>query len=270
MYNEFFIRALLAGIGVVLSTGPLGCFIVWQRMAYFGDTIAHSALLGVALSLMFEAPLSLCIFFIATSTSLILIKIQKNEYLSSDSILGIIAHSTLSLGLIMLSFIDWIRSDLTSFLFGDILAVNNNDIILIWSIGIINIIILIKIWKPLLATTVNYELAKAEGINPEKNKLIFTVITALMISISIKVIGITLITSLLILPTATARRFSKCPENMVIISTIISIFGVIVGLYGSLIFDTPSGPSIIIANLLFFLFSCIPTPRKRLFNKKNM
>ncbi|MBL0848654.1 MAG: hypothetical protein EU981_00905 [Candidatus Liberibacter ctenarytainae] len=270
MFNDFFMRALLAGIGLVLSTGPLGCFIVWQRMAYFGDTIAHSALLGVSLSLMFELPLSICIFIIALSTSIIVIQIQKNESFSSDSILGMMAHSTLSIGLIILSFMDWVRVDLTSFLFGDILAVSTNDIILIWSIGILNIAILIKIWKPLLAITVNYELAKAEGINPEKNKFIFTVVTALMISVAIKVIGITLITSLLILPTVAARRFSTSPENMAVITTAIGIFGIIAGLYGSLIFDIPSGPSIIVTILLLFIISFIPIPKGYFFNKKRM
>ncbi|XCE18450.1 iron chelate uptake ABC transporter family permease subunit [Candidatus Liberibacter asiaticus] len=255
MYNEFFIRALFSGIGIVLSTGPLGCFIIWQRIAYFGDTIAHSALLGVALSLIFQLPLTICIFMIATLTSLVLLQIQKNEALSSDAILGVITHSTISLALVILSFMKWVNTDLTSFLFGDILAVNTTDILLIWGIGFLNIMILFKIWNPLLATTVNYELAKAEGMQPEKIKLIFIMITSLMISVSIKFIGITLITSLLILPTVTARRFSTSPENMAILATIIGILGIIIGLYGSLIFDTPSGPSIIITSLFLFILS---------------
>ncbi|KGB27380.1 membrane protein [Candidatus Liberibacter solanacearum] len=262
MYNEFFIRALFAGIGIILSTGPLGCFIVWQRMTYFGDTIAHSALLGVAFSLMLNLPLPLCIFMVAALTSIILLQIQKSEFIASDAILGVITHSTISISLIMLSFMTWVNTDLTSFLFGDILAVNTNDIIIIWSAGILNIVILIKIWKSLLATTVNYELAKAEGMQPEKVKLIFTMITALMISISIKFIGITLITSLLILPTVTARRFATSPENMVILTTVIGILGVILGLYGSLIFDTPSGPSIIITSLIFFILSFLRDLKK--------
>ncbi|WP_407041427.1 iron chelate uptake ABC transporter family permease subunit [Candidatus Liberibacter solanacearum] len=262
MYNEFFIRALFAGIGIILSTGPLGCFIVWQRMTYFGDTIAHSALLGVAFSLMLNLPIPLCIFMVAALTSIILLQIQKSEFIASDAILGVITHSTISISLIMLSFMTWVNTDLTSFLFGDILAVNTNDIIIIWSAGILNIVILITIWKSLLATTVNYELAKAEGMQPEKVKLIFTMITALMISISIKFIGITLITSLLILPTVTARRFATSPENMVILTTVIGILGVILGLYGSLIFDTPSGPSIIITSLIFFILSFLRDLKK--------
>ncbi|ADR51885.1 zinc uptake ABC transporter, permease protein [Candidatus Liberibacter solanacearum CLso-ZC1] len=262
IYNEFFIRALFAGIGIILSTGPLGCFIVWQRMTYFGDTIAHSALLGVAFSLMLNLPLPLCIFMVAALTSIILLQIQKSEFIASDAILGVITHSTISISLIMLSFMTWVNTDLTSFLFGDILAINTNDIIIIWSVGILNIVILIKIWKSLLATTVNYELAKAEGMQPEKVKLIFTMITALMISISIKFIGITLITSLLILPTVTARRFATSPENMVILTTVIGILGVILGLYGSLIFDTPSGPSIIITSLIFFILSFLRALKK--------
>lgn len=262
IYNEFFIRALFAGIGIILSTGPLGCFIVWQRMTYFGDTIAHSALLGVAFSLMLNLPLPLCIFMVAALTSIILLQIQKSEFIASDAILGVITHSTISISLIMLSFMTWVNTDLTSFLFGDILAVNTNDIIIIWSAGILNIVILIKIWKSLLATTVNYDLAKAEGMQPEKVKLIFTMITALMISISIKFIGITLITSLLILPTVTARRFATSPENMVILTTVIGILGVILGLYGSLIFDTPSGPSIIITSLIFFILSFLRSLKK--------
>ncbi|MBA5723939.1 iron chelate uptake ABC transporter family permease subunit [Candidatus Liberibacter sp.] len=268
MHNEFFIRALIAGIGVACTTGPIGCFVIWQRMAYFGDTVAHSALLGVAFSLMFNVPLPICVFAMASMTSIFLIQIQKNDSLSSDSLLGVIAHSTLSLGLIMLSFMTWVRSDLTSFLFGDILAVSTNDIVVIWSIGILNLAVLIKIWKSLLAITVNDELAKAEGINPGKHRFIFTILTSLMIAVAMKIIGITLITSLLILPTVAARRFSKSPESMSILATIIGILGTIVGLYGSLFFDTPSGPSIVIATLFFFILSFIRFPGKFFFQKK--
>ncbi|WP_313618662.1 zinc ABC transporter permease subunit ZnuB [Agrobacterium sp.] len=260
MFDDFFIRALVAGIGIALMTGPLGCFVVWRRMAYFGDTMAHSALLGVALSLMFDLNLIISVFIVATLVSLLLLFLQRRQALSADALLGILSHSALAFGLVLVAFMTWVRIDLIAFLFGDILAVTTNDLQLIWGGGVLVIFAIIYLWKPLLASTVNAELAEAEGLNPERTKLFFMLLMALVIAIAMKIVGIMLITSLLIIPAATARRFSTTPEWMAVFAALIGAVAVIGGLFGSLHFDTPSGPSIVVAAVVLFVLSLLPAP----------
>jgi zinc transport system permease protein len=263
MFDDFFIRAMLAGIGLALTTGPLGCFVVWRRMAYFGDTMAHSALLGVALSLFFSLNLMLSVFVVAALVSLILIVLQKRQGLSADALLGILSHATLAIGLVMVAFMTWVRFDLIAFLFGDILAVTPTDVAFVWIGGSIVVAIIAYLWRPLLAATVNAELAEAEGLQPERARVIFMLLMALVIAIAMKIVGIMLITSLLIIPAAAARRFASTPEWMAVMASVIGAFAVIIGLFGSLTYDTPSGPSIVVASLLLFLISLLPRPGAR-------
>ncbi|MET0170410.1 MAG: zinc ABC transporter permease subunit ZnuB [Aliihoeflea sp.] len=255
MLDDFFTRALLAGIGVALTVGPLGCFMVWRRMAYFGDTMAHSALLGVALAFLFQINLMAGVFLVASLVSIALLLLQRRGALSTDALLGILSHSTLALGLVMVAFMSWVRVDLMGFLFGDILAVSRADIAFVYGGGAIILAIMAWLWKPLLASTVNEELAEAEGMAPERARFVFMLLMALIIAIAMKIVGILLITSLLIIPAATARRFASTPEMMAVFASLIGVAAVTGGLYGSLRFDTPSGPSIVVAALVIFLLS---------------
>ncbi|WP_422368442.1 metal ABC transporter permease [Pelagibius sp.] len=257
MLDDFFIRALVGGIGVALVAGPLGCFIVWRRMAYFGDTMAHSALLGVALALFLEVNVILGVFAIAAAAALALVLLQRQAVLPTDALLGILSHSTLALGLVLVSFMAWLRIDLLSYLFGDLLAVSLLDIALIYGGGFAVLCLLAMIWRPLLAGTVSEELAAAEALNPERARLIFMILMAAVIAIAMKIVGILLITSLLIIPAATARRFAGAPESMALTAAGLGALAVIMGLFGSLHFDTPSGPSVVVAALVIFLLSLL-------------
>jgi zinc transport system permease protein len=214
MLDDFFTRAILAGMGVALVAGPLGCFIVWRRLAYFGDTLSHAALLGVALAFLFEINITLAVFGVSACVSIALLLLQRRGTLSSDALLGLLAHSALALGLVALAFMTWIRMDLMGFLFGDILAVSKLDIAIIWLGGAVVLGILTLIWRPLFAATINRELAEAEGMNPERVNIIFMLLMAAVIAISMKIVGVLLITAMLIIPAATARRFSSGPEQM--------------------------------------------------------
>lgn len=263
MLDDFFVRAILAGVGLALTTGPLGCFIIWRRMAYFGDTIAHSALLGVALSLLFELNLTLAVFAVAALVSVLLLFLQKRQALSADALLGILSHATLAIGLVMVAFMSWVRIDLIAFLFGDILAVSSIDIALIWGGGLFVLVAMAWLWRPLLAATVNAELAEAEGLKPERARLFFMLLMAVVIAIAMKIVGIMLITSLLIIPAAAARRFSATPEIMAVLASVIGAAAVVGGLFGSLTYDTPSGPSIVVAALILFILSLLPLRRHR-------
>jgi len=260
--DEFLLRAMLAGVGVALIAGPLGCFIVWRRMAYFGDTMAHSALLGVALAVLFDVSITGSVFVIAALGALALIALQRRATLSSDALLGILSHSTLALGIVIVAMMTWLRIDLMAYLFGDILAVSWTDIVVIYGGGAVVLGILAAVWRPLLAGTVSTELAAAEGLHPERARIIFMLLMAAVIAIAMKVVGILLITSLLIIPAAAARRFASGPEMMAVLAAFTGAIAVVAGLGGSLAWDAPSGPSIVVAAALIFLCSLLP-PRLR-------
>lgn len=262
MLDDFFWRAMVGGVGLALTTGPLGCFVIWRRMAYFGDTMAHSALLGIALSLMLSLNLMASVFFVAALVSLLLIFLQRRHALSADALLGILSHATLAIGLVLVAFMTWVRIDLIAFLFGDILAVTVTDIAIVWGGGAFVLAALAWLWRPLLAATVNSELAEAEGLDPERSRLYFMLLMALVIAIAMKIVGIMLITSLLIIPAATARRFASTPEAMAVMASVIGAVAVVGGLFGSLTYDTPSGPSIVVAALLLFVLSLLPARRR--------
>jgi zinc transport system permease protein len=257
MLDDFFVRALIGGIGVALVAGPLGCFIVWRRMAYFGDTMAHAALLGVALALLLEIHITLGVFAIAAAVAFALLLLQRQHALPTDALLGILSHSTLALGLVMVAFMAWVRIDLLSYLFGDLLAVSRLDIALIYGGGAVVLAILAAVWRPLLAGTVSEELAAAEALHPERARLIFMLLMAGVIAIAMKIVGILLITSLLVIPAATARRFATGPEQMALLAAATGALAVGLGLFGSLEFDTPSGPSVVVAALALFLVSLL-------------
>ncbi|TVR83181.1 MAG: zinc ABC transporter permease subunit ZnuB [Rhodospirillales bacterium] len=261
MLDDFFTRALLAGIGVALAAGPLGCFIVWRRMAYFGDTMAHSALLGVALGFALGIDLTLGVVMITTVAALLLVFMQRAPWLSMDTLLGIMAHSTLSIGLIAVSLMAWLRIDLMAYLFGDILAVGRADVMWIYLSASGVLVVLAAIWRPLLAVTVHEDLARAEGVPAGPVRLLFMLLIAVVIAFAMKVVGILLITSLLIIPAAAARRAARTPERMAVLAALIGAIAVILGLHGSLYWDLPSGPAIVTAAALLFLLSLAPRPR---------
>ena len=257
MFDDFLARAMVAGIGIALIAAPLGCFMVWRRMAYFGDTISHSALLGVALGLLLQINIMLAVFTIAVLVSLALLFLQQRSKLSSDSVLGIISHSALALGLVALAFMPGQRMDLMGYLFGDILAVSRTDIALIYGGGLLGFAVLALIWRPLLAGTVSFDLARAEGLDPQRSQLVYMLLVAMSVAIAMKIVGILLITALLIIPASTARPFATTPEGMVVGAMLAGVVSVIGGLAGSLTFDTPSGPSIVVAALCLFLLSLL-------------
>ena len=258
MFDDFFIRALIAGVGIAIVVGPLGCFVIWRRLSYFGDTLSHSALLGVTLAYSFSLNISLSVFIVSAVVALLLINLQKRTKLAGDSLLGLLAHSTLAIGLVLIGFLSYIRFDLMGLLFGDILAVTIEDIALVWVGGFVILGILYFIWKSLFSATVNYDLSAAEGMRPEVSNFIFTLLLAGVIALSIKMIGALLITGLLLIPAATARNISNSPNQMVFLATLVGIISVIAGLFTSLELNTSSGPTIIVVALILFIISLVP------------
>lgn len=257
---EILFPAWLAGLLLAFVTAPLGAFIVWRKMAYFGDTLAHSALLGVALGIFLNVDPYLAVIVMTILLALGLVWLEKYSHQSLDTLLGIIAHSSLSLGVITISLLDNVRVDLMSYLFGDLLAIDLNDVIFIGIGAFIITSLLLGFWKKLLSITISPELAQIEGLNVAKLRLLLMLLTALTIALSMKFVGALIITSLLIIPSATARRFAHTPEAMVIYAILFSILAITGGLIFSAFKDTPAGPSVVLcAGVLFMLSLCKKT-----------
>lgn len=253
--DDFLIRALIAGLAVTLIAGPLGSFILWRRMAYFGDTLSHSAILGVGLGFLLSININIGILISTLLVAGLLILSQRQKTLGSDTMLGILAHSALSLGLILISFVEGIRVDINAWLFGDILSVGWQDIWVIIGGVIFVVVALALIWKPLLSLTVHEELAQIEGVNVSLISAVYTLLIAILVAVAMKVIGALLITSLLIIPAAAAQKFSRAPEQMAGYAIIAGMLAVVTGLAASFLWDTPAGPSIVVAATSLFIVS---------------
>lgn len=262
MLDDFLVRGLLGGIGVAIVAGPLGCFVVWQRMSYFGAAIAHAALLGVALGFLIDVEPVFGILAITLLFALGIVVLQRQTNLASDTVLGIFAHISLALGIIVIGFMENLRVDLMGYLFGDILAVSQGDLVWIYGGGAVLLVVLAMIWRSLLAMTVHEELATAEGIAVARTRLLYTLLLATVIAIAMKIVGILLIISMLIIPAAAARNLSRTPERMAIVAILIGILSVIGGLSASLHWDTASGPSIVVAGFVLFVMVRIFAPQR--------
>lgn len=252
---DFMIYATLAGLGVALVAGPLGAFAVWRRMAYFGDTLAHSALLGVTFGLLLDININIAVATGALLLALLLVALQQNRLLATDTLLGILSHSTLALGLITVSLFTDSRIDLLAYLFGDILAANRADVLTVWAIALVVLGLMICLWRHLLAITVHEELARVEGVPVTAVRTALMLLMALVIAIAMKVVGVLLITALLIIPAAASRRLSKTPEQMAVVASILGGVAVCAGLAASFVWDSPAGPSIVLAATCCFILS---------------
>ena len=254
--DSFILYALAAGFALALVVGPLGSVVVWRRMAYFGDTLAHAALLGVALAIAAEQLPMAGVALIGVFIAIVLFWLEKQRDLSTDTLLGILSHSALALGLIVLSVIQaqGFNINLMSYLFGDLLAIGPSDLVLMYASVVVILLVFSQIMSPLISISVNEDLARVDGIAVEKIRFIFMILLAIVIAVALKVVGILLITALLLIPAATARLFSKSPKQMVVTSVLVAIVAVVLGLYASLSFDFPTGPAIVVcASALFFV-----------------
>ncbi len=253
----FLTMALIGGLLVATISSPLGVFMVWQKQSYFGATLAHSALLGVSLGLLLDINPTFAVIFISISIGFLLFFLDQKSLLSTDTLLGILAHSSLAFGLIILSLQPNMQVDLMSFLFGDILSINQLDLILLSSLLVIVLLFFAKFWNQLLNLTLNKELAAVDGINTKNIQLGYILLLSLLIALAIKIVGILLITSLLIIPAAAAHRLSKTPEQMLGFALFFGIISVIAGLFASLTLDTPTGPSIVMSATIIFLLTLL-------------
>ena len=250
---EFILMALLGGIGLALISAPLGVFMVWQRQSYFGATLAHSALLGISIGLFLQTNLTLSVIVVSLLVAAAVFAFSQYKQLSADTLLGILAHSSLAFGLVLISLQDNIQVDLMGYLFGDILSINRTDLMLIGLVSLLIATFYWRHWQSLLNLTLNNELAQVEGTSVKTVQFQFVLLLALMLALSMKMVGVLLVTSLLIIPAAAARRLAKSPEQMLVYSMLIGILSIVSGLAFSYQYDLPTGPMIVVCATMIFL-----------------
>ncbi|MCV6604954.1 MAG: zinc ABC transporter permease subunit ZnuB [Porticoccaceae bacterium] len=250
---EFLLLALLVGVSVAVASGPLGAFIVWRRMAYFGDTLAHSALFGTVIGVVLQIVPTVAVMVVCLVLALLLVALMRQRQLAVDTLLGIMAHSSLALGMVSVALFPQVQVDLETLLFGDLLAVTQGDLIMIASVALMVLVTLWKLWQPLLAITIHEDLARVDGVPATAVRTALMLLIALTIAIAMKVVGALLVTALLVIPAATARRLARTPEQMAFGAILCGVLAVIAGLAMSWYLDTPAGPSIVISATAFFL-----------------
>lgn len=259
MIPEFLLYALLSGLGVALVAGPLGAFVVWRRLAYFGDTLAHSALLGAALGVLLDIHPLLAVAATSLVLAVALVTLQAQPQIASDTLLGILSHGALALGLVCASLVADTRVDLWGLLFGDLLTATRADLVTIYGTAAVVLLLLWIFWRPLVFATLDETLAQVEGVPTARLRLLLMTLIALVVALAMKVVGVLLITALLIIPAATSRRFSRSPETMALGAALLGMGAVVGGLCLSYAIDSPAGPSIVLtASLLFAASLALP------------
>lgn len=258
---DFILFALLGGVGLALVAGPLGSFVVWQRLSYFGDTLAHSALLGVALGLAAEINLSLAVIICACIIAVLLVLLDNRTRLAQDSILGILSHTSLAAGLVVISLSSSNQIDLSGYLFGDLLSIDRAQLILIALVVALCLGLIIRFWHSLLAVTIHPELAAVEGLPVLRLRLLLSLLIAIVVAVAMKIVGVLLITALLIIPASAARQNARSPEIMALLASIYGTVAVCGGMLTSWFMDTPTGPSIVVCCAILFALSLTPIRR---------
>ncbi len=258
--DEFLLRAWLGASVLALMLGPLGAFVVWRQMAYFGDTIAHSALLGVALSLLTHGalPMTAAILCVALSVAFILARYVRDTRFHSDTLLGILAHGALALGVVLVALNREVQVDVNAYLFGDVLAISWPDVAWLMVLAAVVMLTLRRQWRALLMATIDPAMAQVAGVNVARQQLVLTLLLAAVIAVAIKITGVLLITALLIMPAAAARYIAKSPLQMAVGASIVGVASVTVGLFSSLTIDAPTAPMMVVsAACLFVLCSLV-------------
>ena len=253
MLDDFIARALVGGIALAIAAGPLGCFVVWRKMSFFGAALAHSSLLGVALGLLLGLSPEYTMVFVSIGCAWAFTMLQRQRLLHADALLGVIAHVTLALALVILPFLDNQRVDLVGYLFGDIIAISKNDLFFIGALAIMVLVVTARYWSDLLAITLDEDLAAVEGVAVTRVHLTFVTLLAVVIALGIKIVGMLLIISMLVIPAAASRWLARTPEQMVFLAILFGVLSTVGGLKASLRWDVPTGAAIVLVSAFIFL-----------------
>jgi ABC-type Mn2+/Zn2+ transport system permease subunit len=258
----FIQRALLASVMAGILCPFVGNFVVLRRMSFFSDAISHSAFAGIAVGAMLGADLSMSSVIVAILIALLIAFLSEKTTLSHDTVIGVAFSGAIATGMLVMGMLKGYRADLFAYLFGDILAITNNDLLLILAVTILTITSLLLFLKPFLQITFNRDLAKVEGINVRFFEYLLFLIIAVVITVSLKIVGIILVTSLLIVPAASAKNLASSMKRLFMLSSFFGVLAGIVGLIGSVYLDTPSGPTIVLVSIGIFFLTMFKSSRK--------
>ena len=250
----FIQRALIASVMVGILCPFVGNFVVLRRMSFFADAISHSAFAGIATGALLGIDLSVSSVAVAILIALLIAFLSEKTSLSHDTVIGVAFSGAIATGMLIMGMLRGYRADLLTFLFGDILAITENDLLLIFAIGILTVAVLLICLKPFLQITFNRDLARVEGVNVRFFEYMLFLIIAIVITVSLKIIGIILVTSLLIVPAASAKNIASSMKRLFVLSSAFGVVSGIIGLACSVYLNTSSGPTIVLVSIgIFFL-----------------
>ncbi len=251
--DEILLYAMIGGLALSFITGPLGCFVVWQRMAYFGETVAHGTLLGFVLSQVTQWPLFVCVLAVAASVALVMDQLTHSKKLSSDTGLGIVAHGALAVGIVLISYFGLFNASLHTLLFGDILFIARDQILLLLGCAALFLLVMLWKWRALVAIAVDPAIAASQGVNVRMHRLALVLAIALVVAFSFQWVGVLLFAALLIVPPAAARFVSTNPTGMAVTATALCVCATQTGIQLSFVTDTATGPTIVVVALMLFV-----------------
>ena len=254
MIIELLLPSLIAGLLIAIASGTLGCFVVWRKMAFFSDALAHSAVLGTALALIAEVNVLYGLIGYGAVVAIIMARFDNQLNYSSDTLLAIIAQVSLALGLLLIPFAES-NINIEALLFGDILAISWTDVAITAVITLVIITTLLVSYHSLINLCIDEELAATEGVPVIRFKLLLFLLLVALIATAVQVVGVLLISALLLIPAAAARRLATTPLQMLLLSPVIGLISVLLGLFAAYQLNTAAGPSIIIAAALLWLIS---------------
>ena len=253
--DDFLLRALFAGLIMVVIAAPMGCLMVWQRLAFLSDTLGHAAVMGVGLGLMLQIEPLYGVLAVALVIVFSLSRVSHFNNALSETTLAIISHTGLAGGIILVGLLPAPTVNLEAILFGDLLATTRGDLLNRLLTTIVLLVWLLRYWRAFVAVSVSREIAQAEGIEVRRVQALMYVMIALLVAVMMKVLGVLLIAALLVIPTSSARLFSRSPEQMVLISGLYGLAALGGGLTGSFQFDWQTGPAIVISATLLLLLT---------------
>ncbi len=258
MLDDFLIRSLLAGSLMVMVAAPMGCLMVWQRLAFLADTLGHASVLGIALALILSLqPVLGVLLVIAIIMFIVRLSSGDRPVAFSESVLAIISHTGLAGGILLLGVFGFGNISLEALMFGDLLATTVTDLVFIAGTVALLLALLWWRWHDFVAVSVSPEIAQAEGIAVKKVQLILYLMIALLIAVMMKIMGVLLIGAMLVIPVNAARNFSRGPEQMMWISLLFGALSLYSGVFFSWQFDWQTGPAIVVVAAAWLLVSIV-------------
>ena len=257
LLDDFVVRSVIAGLLMITIAAPMGCLMVWQRLAFLSDTLGHAAVLGVGLGLWLQLHPMVGVLAVVVLIVISLSRVVSFNNALSETTLAVISHSGLAAGLILLGTMPSQTISLESILFGDLLATTVTDLGLIFATVVILVFLLLQHWRSFVAVSVSREVAQAEGIEVRRLQFLMYLMIALLVAVMMKVMGVLLIAAVLVIPTSSARLLSKSPEQMVLISALFGAASLGGGMLSSFQFDWQTGPAIVLSAAVLLIVTLL-------------